>query len=156
MVSEAQRNRTMKMNSTAFPTAPKFERQWHILDAKGQVLGRLATRAALLLRGKGRPDFTPYLDQGDFVVILNAAQVKLTGNKLTQKVAFSHSIYPGGLKLVPYTRLMQEHPEKAIVRAVSGMLSKSKLRARMLARLKVYRDGRHPHGAQNPQAFSLS
>jgi large subunit ribosomal protein L13 len=146
----------VKRNSTAFPTAPKFERKWHILDAKGQVLGRLASRAALLLRGKGRPDYTPYLDQGDFVVVLNAAQVKLTGNKLAQKTAFSHSIYPGGLKLIPYSRLMQEQPEKVIVRAVSGMLSKSKLRARMLARLKVYRDDRHPHGAQDPQAFSLS
>jgi large subunit ribosomal protein L13 len=116
----------------------------------------LATQAAHLLRGKNKPSYTPYLDEGDFVVILNAAQVKLTGNKLTQKTAFSHSIYPGGLKLVPYTRLMQEQPEKAVRRAVSGMLSKSKLRARMLTRLKIYRDGSHKHGAQNPQPVTHS
>jgi large subunit ribosomal protein L13 len=144
------------MTTTYFPKSPKPARKWHVIDAKGQVLGRLATQAANLLRGKGKPTFTPYLDDGDFVVILNAAQVKLTGNKLTQKVAFSHSIYPGGLKLLPYSRLMVEQPEKAIKRAVSGMLSKSKLRARMLTRLKIYRDGVHPHGAQQPENYALS
>jgi large subunit ribosomal protein L13 len=144
------------MPSTYFPHAPKPVRHWHVIDAKDQVLGRLASHAAQLLRGKGKPSFTPYLDEGDFVVILNAAQVKLTGNKLTQKVAYSHSIYPGGLKLVPYTRLMKEQPEKAVRRAVSGMLSKSKLRARMLTRLKVYREGAHQHSAQNPQPYTLS
>ncbi len=144
------------MNSTYFPHATKSERRWHVIDAKGQVLGRVASHAAQLLRGKTKPTYTPYLDEGDFVVVLNAAQVRLTGNKLTQKVAFSHSIYPGGLKLVPYTRLMAEQPEKAIRRAVSGMLSKSKLRARMLTRLKIYREGTHQHGAQNPQPYTLS
>jgi large subunit ribosomal protein L13 len=91
------------MSGTYFPHGNKAARRWHVIDGKDQVLGRLASHAATLLRGKGQPSFTPYLDQGDFVVIVNAAQVKLTGNKLTQKVAFSHSIYPGGLKLVPYT-----------------------------------------------------
>lgn len=133
-----------------------MDRKWYVIDAKDQVLGRLASHAAQLLRGKGKPNYTPYLDQGDFVVILNAARVKLTGNKLTQKVAYSHSMYPGGLKLVPYTRLMSERPEKAIVKAVSGMLSKSKLRDRMITRLKVYRDAVHPHGAQSPQPYTLS
>jgi large subunit ribosomal protein L13 len=142
--------------TTYFPHAPKTERRWHLIDAKDQVLGRLATQTALLLRGKLKPTYTPYLDEGDFVVILNAAQVKLTGNKLTQKVAYTHSIYPGGLKLVPYSRLMKEQPEKAIRRAVSGMLSKSKLRARMLARLKIYREGTHEHAAQTPQTYTLS
>ena len=144
------------MQGTYFPHAPKTVRRWHVIDAKDQVLGRLASHAAQLLRGKGKPTFTPYLDEGDFVVILNAAQVKLSGNKLEQKVAFSHSIYPGGLKLVPYKRLMQEQPEKAIRRAVSGMLSKSKLRDRMLTRLKIYRQGTHQHAAQNPQPYTLS
>src|SRR3954462_6844804 len=144
------------MNSTYFPHAPKPVRRWHLIDAKDQVLGRLASHAAQLLRGKGKPTFTPYADEGDFVVILNAAQVKLTGNKLTQKVAFSHSIYPGGLKLVPYSRLMKEQPEKAVRRAVSGMLSKSKLRERMMTRLKIYREAGHQHSAQNPQAYALS
>jgi large subunit ribosomal protein L13 len=144
------------MSSTFFPKNPKPERQWHVVDAKGQVLGRLATRVASLLRGKGKPTFTPYLDEGDFVVVLNAAQVKLTGKKLEQKMAFSHSLYPGGLKLVPYSRLMKEHPERAIVRAVSHMLTKSKLRDRMLRRLKVYPDATHPHGAQQPVVYPLS
>jgi len=147
---------TPLMNGTFFPKNPKAARRWHVIDAKGQVLGRLAAEAAHLLRGKNKPTFTPYLDEGDFVVVLNAAQVKLTGNKLEQKTAFSHSIHPGGLKLVPYRRLMEEQPEKVIIRAVSGMLSKSKMRQRMLTRLKVYRDAAHPHGAQQPQAFSLS
>lgn len=145
------------MKTTYFPqkkAAPS--RQWHIIDAKGQVLGRLATRVAGLLRGKGKPTFTPYLDEGDFVVIVNAAQVKLTGNKLEQKHAFSHSMYPGGLKLVPYSRLMVENPEKVVEKAVSAMLTKSKLRERMMTRLKVYRDTTHPHAAQQPQAYALS
>jgi len=144
------------MTSTYFAKSPQPVRKWHVIDAKGQVLGRLATRAANLLRGKGKPSFTPYLDEGDFVVVLNAAHVKLTGNKIEQKVAFSHSMYPGGLRLIPYKRLMKETPEKAITRAVSGMLSKSKIRARMLSRLKVYKDAVHPHSAQQPQAYTLS
>jgi large subunit ribosomal protein L13 len=106
-----------------------------------------------ILRGKDKPTFTPYLDEGDFVVIINAAQVKLTGKKLDQKVAYSHSLYPGGLKLVPYRRLMIENPERAVERAVSAMLCKNKLRARMLTRLKIYRDATHPHSAQQPQVL---
>ena len=144
------------MSGTYFPHAPKPVRRWHVIDAKDQILGRLASHAALLLRGKTKPSYTPYLDGGDFVVILNASKVKLTGDKLEQKVMYSHSIYPGGLKLVPYKRLMVEQPEKAIRHAVSGMLSKSKLRARMLTRLKIYREGTHKHSAQSPQAYTLS
>jgi large subunit ribosomal protein L13 len=144
------------MKSTYFPHDPKTQRQWHVIDAKGKVLGRLATQVADLLRGKGKPTFTPYLDEGDFVVVVNASLVKLTGNKLEQKVAYSHSLYPGGLKLVPYGRLMAENPEKVIYKAVSGMLSKSKLRDRMLTRLKIYRDATHPHSAQQPQPAALS
>ena len=145
------------MNTTYFPKKKDtFERRWHIIDAKGQVLGRMATRVAELLRGKGKPTFTPYLDEGDFVIIINAAEVKLTGNKLDQKVAFSHSMYPGGLKLVPYRRLMVENPEKVVTKAVSAMLTKSKLREKIMTRLKVYRDATHPHSAQQPQAYALS
>ena len=145
------------MKSTYFPQKNDTpNRQWHLIDAKGQVLGRLATRVATLLRGKGKPTFTPYLDEGDFVVVINAADVKLTGNKLDQKVAFSHSMYPGGLKLVPYSRLIAEKPERVIEKAVSSMLTKSKLRERMMTRLKVYRDTAHPHAAQQPQAYALS
>lgn len=145
------------MKTTYFPhTKAAPTRQWHLVDAKGQVLGRLATRIAGLLRGKGKPTFTPYLDEGDFVIVINAAQVKLTGDKLNQKVAYSHSMYPGGLKLVPYSRLMVENPEKVVEKAVSAMLTKSKLRERMMTRLKVYRDDVHPHAAQQPQALALS
>lgn len=144
------------MNSTYFPKKERQVRRWHVIDAQGQVLGRLATEAANLLRGKGKPTFTPYLDEGDFVVIVNASKVRLTGNKLEQKVAFSHSIYPGGLKLVPYSRLMKENPGKAVVRAINGMLSKSKLRARMLTRLKVYAGIEHPHATQQPQPYAFS
>jgi len=142
--------------STYFPKNPKMNRRWHVLDAKGQVLGRLATQVATILRGKDKPTYTPYLDEGDFVVVVNAEQVKLTGNKLEQKVAFSHSQYPGGLKLVPYSRVMQETPERAITHAISGMLSKNKFRATMLTRLKVYRGEAHPHAAQQPQALQVS
>ena len=145
------------MKSTYFPREKDTPtRQWHLIDAKGQVLGRLATRVATLLRGKGKPTFTPYLDEGDFVVVINAGAVKLTGNKLQQKTAFSHSMYPGGLKLVPYSRLIAENPERMIEKAVSSMLTKSKLRQRMMTRLKVYRDAAHPHAAQQPQAYALS
>src|SRR5258708_1619291 len=140
------------MKSTYFPEKSNLaDRKWHLIDAQGQVLGRLATRIATLLRGKGKPTFTPYLDEGDFVVVINAAGVKLTGDKLNQKVAFSHSMYPGGLKLVPYSRLMAEKPERALQKAVSAMLTKSKLREQMMTRLKVYRNATHPHAAQQPQ-----
>jgi large subunit ribosomal protein L13 len=145
------------VKSTYFPVKNNVSvRQWHLIDAKGQILGRLATRVAGLLRGKGKPTFTPYLDEGDFVVVVNASSVKLTGKKLEQKMAYSHSLYPGGLKLVPYGRLMAENPERVIEKAVSAMLTKSKLRARMMTRLKVYRDTTHPHAAQAPQAYALS
>ncbi|MFA5976114.1 MAG: 50S ribosomal protein L13 [Elusimicrobiota bacterium] len=144
------------MSSTFFPKKDRQTHQWHLVDAKGQVLGRLATRVAGLLRGKGKPTFTPYLDEGDGVIVFNASKVRLTGNKIEQKVAYSHSLYPGGLKLVPYTRLMKENPERVIVRAVSGMLSKSKLRDRMLTRLKVYAGAEHPHASQQPQLLTLS
>lgn len=144
------------MKSTYFPQGTAAVRRWYLVDAKGQVLGRLATQIANLLRGKGKPTFSPYLDEGDFVIVINAGQVKLTGRKLEQKKAFSHSIYPGGLKLVPYKRLMAENPERVIWRAVNGMLCKTKLRARMLTRLKIYRDAAHPHGPQQPQALALA
>lgn len=143
------------MQTTFFPKAQNINRSWHHMDAKDYVLGRLATHAASLLRGKHKPTFTPYLDQGDFVVITNAGQVKLTGKKLEQKVSYRHSIYPGGLRLVPYSRLMKEKPEEAIRHAVSGMLSKSKLRDKMLARLKIYKGSEHPHASQSVAEYKI-
>lgn len=147
---------TRLVNTTYFPHSPKPQRQWHVIDAKDYVLGRLATEVATILRGKNKPTFTPYLDEGDGVIIINAALVKLTGNKLEQKVSFSHSIYPGGLKLVPYKRLMSENPEKAVRHAISGMLCKNKLREKMMTRLRIYRDATQPHAAQQPKALTLS
>jgi large subunit ribosomal protein L13 len=154
MAVAADRKRKANVG-TYFNKSKAVDRKWHVIDARGQVLGRLATQIATYLRGKNRPTFTPYLDEGDFVVVINAEHVKLTGNKLEQKVAFSHSLYPGGLKLIPYSRIMAETPERAITRAVSGMLAKNTLRARMLTRLKVYKGETHPHAAQQPQPMSV-
>lgn len=135
------------MLKTVFPNPSEISRRWRLIDASGQILGRLASQVAGLLRGKGKVLFTPQMDAGDFVVVINAGQVRLTGKKREQKFAFHHTKYPGGVRLVPYRRLMAEHPEEAVRRAVMGMLSKSKLRDRMSARLKVYPGPDHPHGA---------
>ena len=126
----------------------EIQRQWHIIDGDGLVLGRLACKVAELLRGKGKRIYQNDVDCGDFVIITNAAKLKLTGDKLEQKIAYRHSGYPGGDKYTPYKRLMAEQPEKAIIFAVKGMLPKNKLAARQLTRLKVYKEAAHPHAAQ--------
>ena len=126
----------------------EIQRQWHIIDGDGKVLGRVATRTAELLRGKGKRIYSNDVDCGDFVVITNAAKLVLTGDKLEQKLAYRHSGYPGGDKYTPYKRLMLEAPEKAMMFAVKGMLPKNKLAARQLTRLKIYKDASHPHAAQ--------
>jgi large subunit ribosomal protein L13 len=128
------------------PTEPV----WHTVDADGQVLGRLATRVATLLRGKHRPDFSPNAP-GDHVIVINAERVRLTGRKLEQKVHHYHTGYPGGLKAVQYTKLMQEHPERIIEYAVWGMLPKNKLGRRLKRQLRVYAGAAHPHAAQRPR-----
>jgi len=142
--------------STYFPKNSAPARKWHIIDAKDRPLGRLATQVAGLLRGKGKPTFTPYIDGGDYVVVVNAEKVLLTGKKREQKVIYSHSLYPGGLKLAPYSRLMKEQPQRVIEHAISGMLCKNKYRETMLTRLKVYRDETHPHAAQQPQPIQAA
>jgi large subunit ribosomal protein L13 len=131
--------------------------QWYVVDAAGQVLGRVATRVARVLIGKDKPQFTPFLDCGDHVVIINAAQVRLTGAKLEQKVYRRHSGYPGGLKEIPAKRLKQERPEALLREAILGMLPKNKLRARRARKLRIYRDaaGLERHTAQKPQPLSL-
>ncbi|MCL6566247.1 MAG: 50S ribosomal protein L13 [Acidobacteriia bacterium] len=131
--------------------------RWWVIDAAGQVLGRVATRAARLLIGKDKPQFTPHLDCGDHVVIINAAQVRLTGKKLEQKVYRHHSGYPGGLKEVAAARLYRERPEVMVRDAVLGMLPKNKLRAHRARKLRVYRDasGLARHAAQKPQPVTL-
>lgn len=136
------------LQNTLFIKSSDIHRSWHHIDASGQILGRLATQIASLLRGKGKRDFTPHIDNGDFVVVTNAAMIRLTGNKAVQKHVFRHSGYPGGVTLIPYSKYLQESPEKAITKSVKGMLPKSKTRKRFLARLRVFRGAKHKHQAQ--------
>lgn len=120
-------------------------RRWHHIDAKDQVLGRLATRAATLLRGKHKPDYTDHIDCGDFVVVTNAEKIRLTGNKLDQKFYFSHSGYAGGAKVTPLRRVMEKDPRKVVTRAIRRMIHGNRLRIRQMARLKVYNGAKHSH-----------
>jgi len=137
--------------------ALKTGAQWFVVDAKDQVLGRLATKVARLLIGKDKPSFTPYLDSGDHVVVINADKIKMTGNKVEQKMYYSHSGYPGGLKEVPAKRVRETRPEWVVREAIVGMLPKNKLRARRAKKLRVYRDaaGLARHAGQKPQAVAL-
>jgi len=130
-------------------------RKWYVLDAEGKVLGRLAVEAARILRGKHKPNFTPHLDTGDHVIVINADKVKLTGNKLKTKKYYRHSGYPGGLKVVDYETLMKTRPELAVEKAITGMLPHNKLGAHMAKKLKVYKGSEHPHQAQKPEARQL-
>jgi large subunit ribosomal protein L13 len=123
-----------------------IKREWHIIDASDEVLGRLATRIANLLMGKHKPLFCRNLDVGDFVVVINADKVRVTGNKIKQKMYYRHSGYPGGLKSISLEKMMQTHPTRVIEHAVKGMLPRNKLNARMMKRLKVYAGDTHPHG----------
>ena len=140
---------------TYSPKAGDVQRQWHVIDANDVVLGRLATHAATLLRGKHKPIFAPHVDTGDFVIIVNASKVALTGNKRETKVAYRHSGYPGGLKRIGYAELLEKRPEKAIELAIRGMLPKNKLGRQLLSKLKVYAGPEHPHGAQKPTEFEI-
>ena len=137
--------------------ALKVGAQWFVIDGTNQVLGRLATKAARLLIGKDKPVFTPYLDSGDHVLVINADKVKMTGNKVEQKVYHSHSGYPGGLKAVPAKRVRESRPEWVVREAIVGMLPKNKLRARRARKLRVYRDaaGLARHAGQKPQAVAM-
>lgn len=141
--------------STFFAKANEVERKWYIIDATGLPLGRLATEAARILRGKHKPTFTPNVDTGDHVIIINAAKAILTGKKLDNKLYRRHSGYPGGLKEIPYRNLMQKMPERAVEHAVKGMLPHNKLGAKMYTKLKVYRDANHPHQAQQPEIWTI-
>lgn len=133
----------------------EITRDWWLVDADGVVLGRLASEVAKRLRGKHKPNFAPHLDTGDHVVVINASKVVLTGNKLLQKQAYRHSGYPGGLRSVPYSKLMAERPDMAIEKAVKGMLPSNRLGRAMLNKLKVYAGPEHAHAAQNPQPLDL-
>jgi large subunit ribosomal protein L13 len=141
---------------TFSPKAAEITRQWHVIDATDVVLGRLATQTAQLLRGKHKPIFAPHVDTGDFVIIVNAGKVALTGNKRAQKVAYRHSGYPGGLKQVGYEELLAKRPDRAVELAVKGMLPHNRLGRAMLKKLKVYAGPEHPHAAQQPAPFEIT
>jgi large subunit ribosomal protein L13 len=130
-------------------------RRWVLIDAKERALGRVASRAASLLRGKERPDYTPNQDTGDFVVVVNAAKVKLTGSKLTDKTYYRHTGYPGGIRATAAGKLLQSKPERLVEMAVRGMLPKSRLGRQLFTKLKVYRGADHPHAAQKPVPIEL-
>ncbi|MEW5801434.1 MAG: 50S ribosomal protein L13 [bacterium] len=132
------------------------KREWYVLDAQGEVLGRLATKAAMVLRGKLKPEFTPHVDTGDHVIIINAEKVLMTGRKLQQKLYYRHSGYPGGLKITPAHKMMKEKPEEIIRKAIRGMLPKNKLGREVYRKLKVYTGPDHPHEAQTPQVLKVS
>lgn len=125
-----------------------IKQSWYLIDADGVVLGRLATRIAIMLRGKNKPGYTPHVDSGNFIVVINAAKIKLTGNKLKQKRYYHHTLYPGGLKSEAAGDLLKRQPEKVILHAVKGMLPKNRLADRLLTKLKVYSGAEHPHAAQ--------
>lgn len=135
--------------------ASEIERQWYVVDARDQVLGRLASEVARVLRGKHKPAFTPHLDVGDYVVVVNARHVRLTGKKADQKEYFRHSGFMGGEKLVPFRRLIRTHPERVVERAVKGMLPKNALGRQMFKKLRVYADAEHPHESQSPRPLEL-
>ncbi len=130
-------------------------RGWFIVDAKGKTLGRLASQVAHVLKGKHKPTYGTHYDMGDFVIVINAEQVRLTGNKMNQKTYFRHSGYPGGEKITPVRLMLQRHPERVVTYAVKGMLPKNSLGRQMLRKLKVYAGGEHPHVAQQPQPLEI-
>jgi len=140
---------------TFSPKDSDITRQWHVIDATDVVLGRLASHVAVLLRGKHKPIFAPHVDTGDFVIVINADKVSLSGAKLEDKKAYRHSGYPGGLRAVSYGDLMAKHPERVVEKAVRGMLPKNSLGRQMFRKLKVYAGAEHPHAAQRPEVLTL-
>ncbi len=140
---------------TVIPKKESVNRRWYVVDAKGQVLGRLASRVARVLRGKEKPYFTPHMDTGDFVIVINAEKVRLTGAKEERKTYFHYTGYPGGGRYEPLRRLRQRRPEAIIRHAVKGMLPKSRLGRQLFSKLKVYAGPNHPHAAQKPELLDL-
>ncbi|MEL7624085.1 MAG: 50S ribosomal protein L13 [Clostridiales bacterium] len=141
---------------TTFMAKPgQVQRKWYVLDAAGKTLGSIATEAATLLRGKHKPTYTPHVDTGDFVIVINAEKVELTGKKLQQKEFITHSGYPGGLKRTAYGIMLQKKPERVMEKAIKGMLPKNKLGDQMYRKLKVYRGPEHPHQAQQPEVWTI-
>ncbi|GAA1552733.1 50S ribosomal protein L13 [Actinomadura kijaniata] len=141
---------------TYTPKPADVQRQWYVIDATDVVLGRLASQVAQLLRGKHKPIYAPHLDTGDFVIVINADKVALSGNKLEQKRAYRHSGYPGGLRSVAYSDLLAKNPERAVEKAIKGMLPKNSLGRKMFGKVKVYAGPEHPHAAQKPVPFEIT
>ncbi|MGP3535765.1 50S ribosomal protein L13 [Microbacterium sp. RD1] len=143
------------MTRTFTPKAGEVQREWLVIDATDVVLGRLASHAAALLRGKHKATFANHIDAGDFVIVVNADKVALTGQKLQKKMAYRHSGYPGGLKKVSYEELMEKNPVRAVEKAIRGMLPKNSLGRQQLGKLKVYAGAEHPHAAQQPKTYTF-
>ncbi|MCB5231028.1 MAG: 50S ribosomal protein L13 [Candidatus Cloacimonas sp.] len=141
---------------TLTPKKDQIVQDWFLIDAEGQTLGRLSTNIARILRGKNKPYFVPHIDTGDYVVVINADKVKLTGNKELQKTYKSYSGYPGGLKITPFLKVKEEKPEEIILKAVKGMLPKNPMGRQQLTKLKVYRGSEHPHAAQKPTVLTFN
>ena len=140
---------------TYSPKASELSHEWFVIDATDVVLGRLASQAATLLRGKHKPTFAAHMDNGDFVIVVNAEKIALTGSKLSQKMAYRHSGYPGGLTATSYAELLEKNPVRAIEKAIRGMLPKNSLGEQQLKKLKVYTGSEHPHAAQQPKTFVI-
>jgi large subunit ribosomal protein L13 len=139
-----------------YTTKPEdINREWYVIDATGLTLGRLATKISTVLRGKHKPIFSPHMDCGDFVIVINAEKVRVTGSKLDQKMYYRHSGYPGGLKTISLRDQLNQHPDRVIRLAVRGMLPKNRLGRQMIKKLKVYREPTHPHQAQQPKPLSM-
>ncbi|PLX75787.1 MAG: 50S ribosomal protein L13 [Desulfuromonas sp.] len=141
--------------STQVAKAKEVNRSWYVVDLNDKVLGRAATEIARVLRGKHKPIYSPSVDTGDFVIVLNADKVKLTGNKLADKTYYHHTGYPGGIRSITAEKLLDKKPEELIIKAVRGMLPKNTLGRQMIKKLKVYSGGEHPHSAQQPKTLSL-
>ena len=143
------------MEATYVAKPSEIVRKWYVVDAQGQPLGRLASKVATILRGKHKPTFTPFMDTGDYVIVVNAARVVLTGKKLQKKIHYRHSLYPGGLKAISYDKFLATKPEKAVETAVRGMVPHTRLGRQVIKKLKVYRGPDHPHAAQQPERLEL-
>jgi large subunit ribosomal protein L13 len=148
-------NTANSAKTTRFTKQIEVDRKWHLVDADGQTVGRLATRVASILRGKHKPTFTPNVDTGDFVLVINAEKVKMTGKRMDQKTYYHNTFYPGGARHEKFSELMAKHPERIIQEAVKGMLPKNSLGRKTFKKLKVYAGTEHEHAAQQPQALSL-
>lgn len=144
------------MKTTFMANQANVERKWYVIDAEGKTLGRLAVEVAKLLRGKHKPTFTPHVDTGDHVIVVNADKVRLTGKKLVQKTYFRHSGYPGGTTFTTAGKMLAEKPERVLELAIKGMLPKNTLGRQMYRKLKVYRGPEHPHAAQQPETYELN